>query len=288
MIVDKGPAGVDGELLQTLNALRETRARTKIVLGMRDILDAPERTCRDLQSNHSFEIIEKFYDEVWIYGSREIFDSVREYRFPKAVANLTHFCGYLKRKVIPNSRSGGPPHVLVTTGGGGDGCAMIEAYLEGLSSLPRNVALRSTVIFGPQMWSVTRVDLLQRYGYLADVAFLDFEPDISEFYADADIVVAMAGYNTVCELMSFGRRAILVPRAELAQEQLIRARLLSKQEIFDLVEPADLNSDSLISKVIAALKPVAASTLPFDLDGLPRIRQRVRELLGENALHKES
>jgi len=165
---------------------------------------------------------------------------------------------------------------------------MIEAYLEGLSSLPPNVALRSTIIFGPQMWSVTRSDLLQRYGYLADVAFLDFEPDISEFYADADIVVAMAGYNTVCELMSFGRRAILVPRAELAQEQLIRARLLSKQEIFDLVEPADLNSDSLITKVIAALKPVAASTLPFDLDGLPRIRQRVRELLGENALHKKS
>jgi predicted glycosyltransferase len=288
MIVDKGPAGVDGELLQTLNALRETRARTKIVLGMRDILDAPERTCRKLQSNHSFEIIEKFYDEVWIYGSREIFDTVREYRFPKAVANLTHFCGYLKRKVIPNSRSGGPPHVLVTTGGDGDGCAMIEAYLEGLSSLPRNVALRSTIIFGPQMWSVTRVDLLQRYGYLADVTFLDFEPDISEFYADADIVVAMAGYNTVCELMSFGRRAILVPRAELAQEQLIRARLLSKQGIFDLVEPAELNSDSLIGKVIAALKPVAASTLPFDLDGLPRIRQRIKELLGENALHKKS
>jgi len=281
MIVDKRPAGVDGELLSTLKALKERRARTKLVLGMRDILDAPERTRRILQSNHSFEIIEEFYDEVWIYGSQDIFDTVREYGFPASVANLTRFCGYLKRKVTPNLHNGGPPHVLVTTGGGGDGCAMIEAYLEGLSSLPRNVALRSTVVFGPQMWSATRADLLQRYGYLADVTFLDFEPDLTELYADADIVVAMAGYNTVCELMSFGRRAILVPRAEPVQEQLIRARLLSKQEIFDLVEPAQLNAETLIRKVIAALKPVAVSSVPFDLDGLPRIRQRIKELLGE-------
>ena len=113
------------------------------------------------------------------------------------------------------------------------------------------------------------------------MTFSDFEADLTELYASADIVVAMAGYNTVCELLSFGRHAILVPRAEPVREQLIRARLLAAQGIFDILEPQDLSPDSLIGKVLAALKPVAVAPMPFDLDGLPRIRERMNLLLGD-------
>lgn len=281
MIVDKRPAGVDGELAETLQEIRRKRLPTKLVLGVRDILDEPERTRRTLQSNGSFTTIERFYDEVWVYGSQSIFDTVREYGFPEAVARITRFCGYLKRPTAPRTRVSGPPHVLVTTGGGGDGTAMIEAYLEGLASLPRNVALRTTVVFGPQMSESARVGVRERYGYLADVTFSDFEPDLTRLYSESDIVVSMAGYNTVCELLSFGQHAILVPRAEPVQEQLIRARLLAAQGLFDLVEPQDLNPLTLISKVLAALKPVEVARTSFDLDGLPRIRARMRALLCE-------
>ncbi len=282
MIVDKRPSGVDGELLETLMALRRKGLQTKLVLGMRDILDEPERTRRNLQSNHSFEILEEFYDEVWIYGSQSIFDTVREYGFPEQVARMTHFCGYLKRPTAQTSRNGGAPHVLVTTGGGGDGSGMIEAYLEGLAELPRNIALKTTVVFGPQMSADGRASLLERFGYLADVIFSDFEPDLTELYAEADIVVSMAGYNTVCELLSFGRRAILVPRAEPVQEQLMRARLLAAQGLFDILEPQHLNPQTLMSKVLAALKPLPIAQLPFDLEGLPRLRERMRVLLEED------
>ena len=280
MIVDKRPAGVDGELAATLEEIRRKRLPTKLVLGVRDILDEPERTRRTLQSNGSFEAIERFYDEVWVYGSQSIFDTVKEYGFPEGVARITRFCGYLKRPTAPRVRAAGPPHVLVTTGGGGDGTAMIEAYLEGLSSLPRNVALRTTVVFGPQMSESARESVRERFGYLADVTFSDFEPDLTRLYSESDIVVSMAGYNTVCELLSFGHHAILVPRAEPVREQLIRARLLAAQGLFDLVEPQDLNPSTLISKVLAALKPVEVARVPFDLDGLPRIRERMSALLG--------
>lgn len=281
MIVDKRPAGVDGELLETLKALRQRRLPTKLVLGMRDILDEPERTRRNLHSQRCFETIEEFYDEVWVYGSQSVFDTVGEYGFPERVASITHFCGYLKRPTAPSAHHSGPPHVLVTTGGGGDGSPMIEAYLEGLSSLPRNIALKSTVIFGPQMSPESRAALLERFGYLADVTFSDFEADLTALYAEADIVVSMAGYNTVCELLSFGRHAILVPRAEPVQEQLIRARLLAAQGLFDIIEPQHLSPETLIGKVLGALKPVEVAPVLFDLDGLPRIRERMRALLAE-------
>ena len=281
MIVDKRPAGVDGELTDTLTALRKSNSPTRLVLGIRDILDEPRKTRESLKNNHSFEIIRDYYDEVWIYGAQSIFDSVSEYGFPEDVARITHYCGYLKRPTVATYRDVGPPHVLVTTGGGGDGSRMIETYLEGLSNLPRNVALKSTVVFGPQMAADKRASLISSFGYLTDVQFREFAPDMTELYAEADLVVSMAGYNTVCELLSFGRNAILVPRAKPVKEQLIRARLLAAAGLFEMVEPDELSPETLMTKVLASLKHAADLPVRVDLQGLPRIRERVRELLEE-------
>lgn len=279
MIVDKRPAGVDGELLETLIALQQSQKKTRLVLGLRDILDEPKHTRLSLSRHGCFETIERFYDEVWVYGSEYIFDPIKEYGFPDSVARKTVFCGYLKRPTEVVTRPAGPPRVLVTTGGGGDGSRMIETYLEGLAVLPRNVAIETLVVFGPQMPESKRTALLERFDYLSDVTFVDFEPDLTKRYAEADIVVSMAGYNTVCELLSFARRAILVPRAEPVVEQLIRARLLAAQGLFELIEPQDLSPKTLIDKVLASFKPTPVSATPLDLDGLPRIRARVAALL---------
>src|SRR6185503_2335443 len=236
-------------------------------------------TRKVLAGNGSFEVIDEFYDEVWIYGSKGIFETTKEYGFPESIVRKTFYCGYLKRPTALAKRSDGPPRVLITTGGGGDGSDLIEAYLSGLSTLPRNVALRSTVIFGPQMPQERRLDLLCRFDYMADVNFLEFEADITDLYAQSDLVVSQAGYNTVCELLSFSRRAILVPRSEPVREQLIRARLLAERGLFQCLEPRDLTSEILISKVLEALNSSTMPASDVDLDGLPMIRERVRTLL---------
>jgi predicted glycosyltransferase len=246
---------------------------------MRDILDAPERTRAALKASRDFPTIVRYYDEVWIYGERSIFDSVKEYAFPDEVARKTRFCGYLKRPTELVERHAGPPRVLVTTGGGEDGNELITAYLEGLVTLPRSVALHTTVIFGPQLPSARRDNILEKFGGLSDVTFLDFVADLTPHYAAADFIVSMAGYNTVCELLSFERRAVLVPRAQPTTEQLVRARLLAERGYFDLVEPSDLTPGILIAKVLAGLRPVTTPYPSIGLDGLSRIRQRVRTLL---------
>jgi predicted glycosyltransferase len=246
---------------------------------MRDILDEPERTRASLKRTRDMDTIARYYDEVWIYGEHAIFDPVVEYAFDAAVARKTRFCGYLRRPSPPAlPRHEGPPRVLVTTGGGADGAPLITAYLEGLSMLPRVVELRTTVVFGPHVDTASRRAILQRFGALSDVEFLDFEPDLAAHYARADVVVAMAGYNTVCELLSFRRPAVLVPRATPVGEQLLRARLLAARGYFDYVEPHQLVPGVLMDKVLDAVKQPPAPA-PIDLDGLPRIRERVRTLL---------
>ena len=283
VIVDKRAAGVDGELLGTLAALRRLRRPPRIVLGLRDILDEPARTRRVLAKTHAFATIERYYDEVWVYGTPLVFDTVREYRFPEAVARKTVFCGYLRTGTEVSPSDGGAPRVLVTTGGGGDGSDVVEVYLEGLLGLPRRFALRTTIVFGPQMPASRRTRILERFGRIPDVAFFDFEPDLARRYAGADVVVSMAGYSTVCELLSAGHRAVLVPRAEPVREQLIRARRFAELGYFDLVEPGELMPDRLISQVLSALHRDPAPLAPADLGGLVRVVERVRVLLDGGA-----
>jgi predicted glycosyltransferase len=278
MIVDKRAAGIGGELIEPIRTLRRTHAHTKLVLGIRDILDTPERTRLSLKRAHDMKTIARYYDEVWIYGERSVFDAVAEYGFPPEVARKTRYCGYLKRPTRRAVREDGPPRILVTTGGGEDGTDLIETYLEGLIALPRSVALRTTVIFGPQMAADSRQRLQRRFGSLTDVTFLDFDADLSQRYAAADLVVSMAGYNTVCELLSCAARAVLVPRSRPVGEQLLRARLLAARGLFDVVEPGDLRPDHLMSVVLRRLEQPPA-TSPLDLDGLPRIRRRAEALL---------
>ena len=106
-------------------------------------------------------------------------------------------------------------------------------------------ALRATVVFGPQMPPAARERLLLRFGALADVTFLEFDADLSSRYASADFVVSVAGYNTVCELLSYAMRAVLVPRSRPVGEQLLRARLLAARGLADLVELEDLALQAL-------------------------------------------
>jgi predicted glycosyltransferase len=71
---------------------------------------------------------------------------------------------------------------------------------------------------------------------------------------------------------------VLVPRGNPVSEQLLRARLFAARGYFACVEPQDLTPEVLIAKVLETLKRPAAVP-PIDLDGLPRIRERVRCLL---------
>jgi predicted glycosyltransferase len=279
MIVDTRPGGVGGELLDTLKALRARTSPPRLAVGMRDILDAPAATRASLKRTRDLATIARYYDEVWIYGERSMFDPTVEYGFPPEVASKTWFCGYLRRPAVARTSSSDAARVLVTTGAGADGSGLIHTYLAGLRGLPRTVALRTTVVLGPQMASDDRAAVLEKYRSLPCVRFVDFEPDPATLYANSDIVVSTAGYNTVCELLSFDLPAVLVPRAYPVQAQLLRARLFAARGLFDCVEPEDCEPDVLMSRVLRALSRPRPGAVAVDLEGLSRVRARVEALL---------
>jgi len=167
--------------------------------------------------------------------------------------------------------------VLVTPGGGDDGDRLVTNYLTGLADVAPG-EFQSVVVLGPQL-AEHAAEPLRRLAARPDVECIDFEPDLTRRYEEADVVLSMAGFNTVCELLTGRLRAVLVPRAEPVQEQLIRARRLAARGYFRMIEPAELSPARLIAETRLALEAPIPDISPIDLEGLARIRTRVARLL---------
>src|SRR3989442_12156190 len=142
LLVDHMPAGVQGELLPALKALKEARPDCFVVLGLRDILDAPEVTSRAWETEGAYEALRRYYDRVLIYGSKEMFSTCTTYRIPVPLRG-THYCGYVVKqdpvqgaeKIRQALRLPKRRYVFVSAGGGGDGQLLMRTYVQAIRIL---------------------------------------------------------------------------------------------------------------------------------------------------------
>ena len=95
LLVDHVPAGTYGELLPALLTLKELDAPPVIVLGLRDIIDAPEVVCELWREEMTYQTIRSYYDEVLIYGCKEIFDSAVHYGIAAEFPGRVTYSGYV-------------------------------------------------------------------------------------------------------------------------------------------------------------------------------------------------
>lgn len=300
-LVDKKPCGLLQELQPTLNFLEQsaqsrTAPPTQLILLLRDILDAPEPTRRQWERHGYFDTIERLYAQIWVVGSPDIFDLPKEYGFPEAIAQKVRFCGYIRRKSSDRSRTqvrqelGASTEnlVLVTPGGGADGDRLVMTYLEMMTAAQTVLppSLKTLIVCGYEMPPEQR----QRVHHLAaehpQIQVLDFSDDLVGLMEAADLVVSMGGYNTVCEILSLQKRAIVVPRIQPVQEQWIRAERMAQRHLFHLLHPAELSARSLATAIQQQLDrcpppiPISNQAIDqaIDLDALPRIAQMIAAL----------
>jgi predicted glycosyltransferase len=95
----------------------------------------------------------------------------------------------------------------------------------------------------------------------------------------ADHIVAMGGYNTICEVLSFRKPALIVPRVEPRREQLIRAQRLESLGLVEMLHPADLTSTALSDWLARERRPPLAARRRVDLNGLTRVPHLLAELV---------
>jgi predicted glycosyltransferase len=114
------------------------------------------------------------------------------------------------------------PFLLVTAGGGGDGEAIIDWVLSAYEADP-DLPYPALLVLGPFMGSQHQADFLHRTSLLPNVEAITFDAHIESLMARAKAVVCMGGYNTFCEVLSFDKRALVIPRTLPRKEQFIRA-----------------------------------------------------------------
>ncbi len=287
-IVDKEPLGLKKEVLPTLQWLRKNLPNTRTILGLRDILDDAETVRQDWQEKGIYRILNDLYDEVWIYGVKDYYDPASEYAFPASLNGKVTFTGYIPRqhpdkKAIRKTKkkarlAKGEKMVLVTTGGGGDGFAVMDTYLRMLEQHPHSNQFRSVLITGPFMPKNERNEIFERARNLG-IRCWQFYPRMEEIMAAADLVVSMGGYNTICEILDLKTLALIIPRETPRKEQLIRAQVLKKNNIIDYIPWSALNPDNLHGKILDLLENPDRfhdAIDNFPLTGLEIMRQRLR------------
>ena len=104
----------------------------------------------------------------------------------------------------------------------------------------RSLQHRALIVLGPYMPAKKRRKLIKQ-GRRASpiIKIIEFDNRMEELIAGAKAVVAMGGYNTYCEILSFDKPALIVPRVKPRQEQLIRARRAAELGLIEMLLPEE-------------------------------------------------
>ena len=286
-IVDKEPTGLRGEVVPTLNLLKERG--TPLVLGLRDVMDEPEALRKEWERKSVVPALRDLYDEIWIYGLPQINKPLTGIQVPPSVRHKMVYTGYLRRDLpmhadVPHEVDEiEGPFILVTPGGGGDGEELVDWVLSAYESDP-NIPYGAVIVFGPFMSAAARENFRERSAKFRNIRTLTFTNNLGALMQRAAGVVAMGGYNTFCEILSFDKKAIIVPRTRPRQEQLIRARAARNVGLVEMLD-ADRGRDAL--DMATALRQLPQQGLPSDvvvpglLDGLPNVWRLVAKQLGQ-------
>ena len=303
-LVDNFALGARKELGPVLEKLAARSTRT--ILGLRDIVDAPDVIRARWPRDGVIDALEHLYDDILVFGEKEVFDPVTEYALPETIAAKLTFCGYTARSSAPASDAElatlglGDDFILVTVGGGGDGLPLIRSFLAGRDGMRDLPAL---VVAGPLAGAASKAEIEKLTDEATGVVLVDFLPDLPAYMKRAALVLCMGGYNTVCELMRNDCRALIIPRdwrfgqhaqgtsAGVEMEQILRAEKLSAAGRAHMLSPADLGPERLAAAIDDALSEPRRAGAAMTQDGavvaagciLDRIDAKRRRPLAESA-----
>ncbi len=280
-IADNVPRGALDELVPALGRMRE-EGIARCVLGLRDILDDPETIRREWAARGNFASIRAFYDAVWIYGDPVVYETTSEYAFPADIRAMSDYTGYLDPcppEECHDELSGEGRLILCSAGGGQDGFELARNFT--CATLPSGKS--GMIVTGPFMPQDKRDALHRLAAARTDLEIVEAIYDPIPLLCRADCVIGMAGYNTVNEMLSLGKRALLVPRTIPRTEQLIRAERLAKLGLVTCLSH-DAATPEAISCWLAKPPAIVSARASIDFSGRETIVAMVAALVGEPTL----
>ena len=172
--------------------------------------------------------------------------------------------------------------MLCLVGSGEDGEQLASAFVEA----ERPPGLGGVLLAGPFMPAEVRRRLCERAKRQPGMRVLRFSSYPDELIRRASRVVAMGGYNTVWEILSYDKPALIVPRVSPRQEQRIRAERLRDLGLLDVLDPASLSPAAIAAWAARKTTPVVSAHTRVDMNGLARLPELLDELMA--ASHRDT
>jgi predicted glycosyltransferase len=108
---------------------------------------------------------------------------------------------------------------------------------------------------------------------------LEFISNPDLLLSRADRIVSMGGYNTTCEVLSYEKHALIVPRSKPRHEQQIRAERLHALGLLEVLPPDQVSPQALSEWLCRDLGPPPRVRERIDLNGCARLPALLREVL---------
>ena len=285
-LVDHSPLGMKGELRLALELGHDGLTRTRFVLGLRDVLDSPAAVRSTWLEQGVYRALHLFYDQILVYGCRDLFDVTEHYALTRSLKRRTIFTGYVARPEGLECRSRGEPgwpsapdgriRILVMAGGGGDGDRLFGSFIEAWHQLAHRA--HAIMVTGPLLEAGLHRSLVERAARLPGLRLVRFATNMLSLIAGSDLVVTMGGYNSVVETLAARRPMVIAPRVEPRREQVIRADILEGLGLARVVR-LDLGGAGSLGSAIE--RQLAVGPLPepawraVDLGGALRVAQHL-------------
>jgi len=154
---------------------------------------------------------------------------------------------------------------------------VLAAYEHDPGALPP-----ALVVFGPFMTPDQQAGFSARAATLPKVRAITFDVRPRTWMARAAGVVAMGGYNTFCEILSFDKPALIVPRTTPRLEQAIRARRAAELGLVSVLEDDYERDPGIMAAAVDAIAAAEAAVLGGDsrlLDGMASVNRLTRQWL---------
>ncbi len=282
-----------GEMHTLLQCLAENLPSTKIAWGISDTLGHPEYVSREWANRKLSNVFGRSADALFVFGAQCVFDLAKAYRFDEAISNKMTYAGYLTssekppRHISTKLAQAGKriPFVFMTTEGGAEDWALVDAYLRFLENTRMEVY--SLIVAGLGLSSADKRSLQLRAEALPRVTFKRFSKHLLAYVQCADAVICTGEYNIASEALAHRKPALFVPHANEQPDNLHRTQWLQERGLVAVSTREDFQPQTISAFLNKNLRPETrgAALKWYDeitFDGFNQIAESIQELIGSS------